>query len=107
MSAATVPARAKRHPMPVITEARRLAEGGWSPREVVRLLEQRGIVVSERSVARWADETIAERDRRECLARSRRKAATRDGRLAGFLSGRATPEFKLARMRALRARNVG
>jgi hypothetical protein len=91
----SVPARGRRHPITVVTRARELARGGWGPEEIVRLLARDGVTVDARSVRRWTDAKVQrayERHERERQARRAKAAGTRH----------ATPEYKLARMRALR-----
>lgn len=95
----SIPARGRRHPIGVVLEARRLREGEWSPDEIARLFSQRGVLVSARSVRRWTDPAVERADRLSDLRQSRAKAAARSGRLG---RSDATPEFRLARMRALR-----
>jgi hypothetical protein len=101
-----IPARGNRHPMTVVTKARHLAEGGWRPFEIVRLLAEDGIHVHASSVQMWVDPTVAEKRRRRGIERRRRDATRRSGRLAHFVTN-ATDEFKLVRMRALRERGLG
>jgi hypothetical protein len=96
----SVPARGRRHPITVVTRARELARGGWGPEEIVRLLARDGVTVDARSVRRWTDAKVQrayERHERERQARRAKAAGT------GPMGPRhATPEYKLARMRALR-----
>jgi hypothetical protein len=96
----SVPARGRRHPITVVTRARELAAGGWGAEEIVRLLARDGVTVDARSVRRWTDAKVRreyERHERERQARRARTAGT------GPMGPRhATPEYKLARMRALR-----
>ncbi len=101
MSATQIPARGRRHPMTVVTQARRYAEAGWKPMEIVRFLADDGIVVSLRSVIRWTNPDVVRADLRHSIARRRRDATRRSGRLAMHITN-PTPEFKLTRMRALR-----
>jgi hypothetical protein len=98
----SVPARARRHPMTVVTRARQLVAAGWTAEGAARLLAREGVTVDARSVRRWTDRRVqaamelAEHDR---TARKARQAG------AGPMGPRhATPEYKLARMRALRER---
>lgn len=95
-----VPARGRRHPMTVVTEARRLHnEGGWNPTEIVDLLARQGITVGRDAVMRWTDPRVAEAARLRSEERNRMHSASKSGRIGHPSS---SPAFKLARMRALR-----
>lgn len=100
MSASVVSPHARRHPMSVVTQARRHGKAGWSPRKITKFLAEDGITVSERTVARWVDPALQERDRLRDEQRARRAAAQRSGRLATHITN-PTVEFKFARMRSL------
>lgn len=100
MSALSVPARGRRHPMTVVTQARKYAADGWKTADIVRFFAEDGITVGKDAVARWTNPQVEESARQRILKRNRRYASERSGRL-----GRpdlTTPEFKFARMRALR-----
>lgn len=96
----SVPARGRRHPITVVTRARELVAAGWSPEEAVGLLARDGVTVDPRSVRRWTDVKV----RRGFEDRDRERQAQRAAAAGGRPMGphHATPEFKLARMKALR-----
>lgn len=90
---------ARRHPMTVVTQARRFREAGWRPYEIVDLLAQDGVTVDRTTVVRWTDPESAEKHRRRKAEFVRERAAKKSGR-AWF--GRVpSSEFKFARIRAL------
>lgn len=102
-----MPARGRRYPMPVISAARRLGEGGWRPYEIVDILHQEhGVTVERSTIARWLDPEKAEAARQRSRERRRRDAAQKDGRIARHITRCVTDEFKLARMRALSERGM-
>jgi IS30 family transposase len=63
-----------RHPPEVVTQALELADNGWTPVQIMRILKGRGIIVSASTIARWLRPEKAEQDRirnRECSRRKR------------------------------------
>jgi hypothetical protein len=92
-------ATGRRHPMTVVAEARRMADGGWTPTEIRDHLVRRGVQVTSTTIARWTNAKAAKRQAAQRTQHNRAVSAGRSGRLG---NSRATPEFKLARMRALR-----
>jgi hypothetical protein len=90
--------------MTVVTQARRYHDAGWGERAIVRFFAEDGITVSERTVKRWTDPELVERDAANDRRRKREAAGRRSGRLADHIGARATAEFKLTRMRALKER---
>lgn len=87
--------------MPVISRARELTGDGYPAETVVRMLyEQMDVVVHRSSVRRWA----TRRGERAAAADNLRRAAVkaRKNGARGIGNPRSGPEFKLARMRALR-----
>jgi hypothetical protein len=99
----SVPARGRRHPITAVTEARRLANGGWNDVEISELLLRNGFVrepVSKVTVGRWVRAQRAQRWREDIERTSAARAAEAGARALGRRDVR--PEFKLARMRALR-----
>lgn len=101
-----VPQRGVRHPITVVMRARALHEAEWQPAAIARILAtETGTPVSRATVGRWVKPVLAERHRVLREQGNRARAAGRSGRLADHIHG-ATPEFKLARVRALRARRV-
>jgi transposase len=102
-----VPTRGRRHPMTVITAARRLAEADWRPFEIVEILQREyGVTVERNTVARWIDPAKQQAADQRARQRRRREAAEKDGRIARHITRCATGEFKFARMRALRDRGL-
>lgn len=99
-STRSVPARARRHPMTVVTRARELVAGGWTAEDAVRLLARDGVVVDAASVRRWTDPRARALMERQLRERNARKSAAAGARPMG--PRHATAEFKLARMRVLR-----
>lgn len=93
------------HSTSTVVEARRLHEAGWSIYAVAKLLRRRGISVDETTIAEWVDPKLAERRRDEQARRFRALSARRSrGRL-----GAGPPrsgEFRLERMKSLRALGV-
>lgn len=95
------------YPMPVVNKARTLRAGGWSLRRVAMwVAEETGRKPSSSTVLRWTDPKNAAHKARH--DRDRRRAYSARGAAAGGRLGSAhhTPEFRLARMRALRARRL-
>lgn len=97
----SVPARGKRHPMTVVTRARQLAEAGWKPAEIRRLLERDGTTVSLATVSRWVNPDAHRRWSEQAQRWNARRAASR-GAAGGAARRNARPEFKLARLQLLR-----
>lgn len=86
--------------MKVVTRARELVAAGWSAERTAELLGEEGVPVGINTVRRWTDQKTRLADQERDRARAARKARAAG---AGPMGPRhATPEFKLARMRALR-----
>jgi hypothetical protein len=93
------------YPVSLVMEVRRYRQSGWT---IARLLdfieEEHGVRPHQSTVSRWLDPIQATREAHNSSVRSaRRRAATTGGR--HVRAGR-TPEFKLARMQALRERGL-
>src|SRR5687767_9253809 len=84
--------------------AQRMHAGGWPIDSIRMYLARRGVTRGWRTVKRWADPEYAAADREETRARERLRWATARGARLGRRD--QTPEFKLARIRALRARGA-
>jgi len=96
------------YPASTVREARELAAAGWKPMEIVRILARRGVdpLPSAGAVKWWLRGTLDIEAQMEAQRRhkARRSAERSGGRMLG---GRPrTPEFKLARARALRAEGL-
>lgn len=103
MSATSVPTRGRRHSIAAVTRARALYEAGWTQVDIRRLLIRERLVddVAPTTVTRWvnaeAQQTWEANIRDARAARAKRRGE----RPMGYPHAR--PEFKLARVRALRA----
>lgn len=105
MTASTaVPTRGRRHPMSVVTEARRLHAAGWNDVQIVNLLAREGVTVTKATVGRWVKPKREQTWRAECERFGAVRAAERGGKPLGRRDAR--PEYKLARMQALRELGV-
>lgn len=105
MTVERVEARGRRYSTSVSEQARELAEGGWDLSGIVRVLHRRGYPVGQRAVERWISADRADRQREHDLASKRRRDARRSG--GRFLGRERSPEFKLARIHALRELGLG
>jgi len=95
-------AHGRRYPISVVTEARQLAAGDWTPAEIAKVLNRRGIPVARDTVARWVKPDVHLRRNRTSLANARRaRAAARLASADPWLRADATPEYKTARLLAL------
>lgn len=70
--------RGIRYPMPVIVRARELDEAGWTPAEIVNVLEsEHGVRPHRGTVQVWVNERRAVHRRQQALVRQRRADAKR------------------------------
>lgn len=86
--------------MAVVRRAQELVGAGWSYTEARDILVREGVSVDARSIARWTDQRAADASARSDEATTARRAAVNGS--TGVGTGRERPEYKLARMRALR-----
>lgn len=93
------------HSSATIAEAQRLAAGGWSIYAIAKLFRRRGIPINETTIAEWVDPARAERRRAEQAQRYRTLNARRTGGRLGAGPPRS-PEFRLERMKSLKAAGV-
>lgn len=63
----------RRHPPEIVTEALSLHDIGWTPAQIKKILNGRGITVSVSTICRWVDPDQAERDRTRNREAQRRK----------------------------------
>jgi transposase len=93
-----MPQRGRRHSIVTVNEARRYAEAGWSVAWIARRLG-----VAKGTVARWVDEDRHAR----WMEDSDRWHAVRAAKSGAMGMGRKQrPEFKFARMEALKAEGL-
>jgi DNA-binding transcriptional MerR regulator len=90
------------YPITVIQRARELREAGWTLDQISELVEREtGTRPACSTVHRWTDPAQERRHRERGRARHRRWSAAGAGAGGRLGSPRSSPEFKLARMRAL------
>lgn len=100
MTETRVPSRGRRHPMTVVTTAREMHDAGWGDAEIQRYFAARGIDVSLTAIGRWCNPAQAARQ----LANQKRWNAILASRRSVSIGPKhARPEFKFARLCALRA----
>lgn len=95
-------AHGRRYPITVVTQARQLAADEWTPTQITRLLNRRGIPVTRDTVTRWIDEKAHARRTRASADRLRRERAA--NRLEGsepWLRSDAGCEYRMARLQVL------
>lgn len=80
--------RLRRHSMPTITRARQLAAGGWTEREIQRLLaEEFGVRPAINSIRYWTDEKFRQQElKRRDRHRRRDRAAARGETPSPFMA---------------------
>ena len=95
------------YPETLRAEARTLGDAGWEPTQIVRIFARRGVnPLPTPSAVRWWLSGSANFERQ--MEHQRRSKARRQARASGgrMLGKPRTPEFKLARIRALAQRNI-
>lgn len=95
------------YPISAIERARIHRAAGWSLRRIAEFVEEEvGRRPAVGTVQRWTDEEAARAHQARGLARHRRHSAAGAGGGGRLGNPRATPEFKLARMAAMRERDL-
>lgn len=101
MSATTDRQHVVTYPAAVMRRACELREAGWTLRQVAAMIaEETGATPTDMTVLRWTNEKWDEREK----ARARERRAAQASVRASFAL--TSPEFKLARMRAIHDRGV-
>jgi hypothetical protein len=91
------------YPVPLMAEAQRLHESGWTVREIQRLLARRGEqrVPSHTTIRMWTDPRY--RDRQLALHREAHVRRASAQGMRSFKLAASSPEYQAACVRRLRA----
>jgi hypothetical protein len=96
-----VPTSGRGYPVNLVTSVRRYADAGWSIAQLLDFIErEHGFRPHQSTISRWLDPAQRARDARTNERRAARRRAEETG--GRHLRAGQTPEFKIARVQALR-----